>query len=188
MGEGSVRAFLALEIPDSIRTRLAADLEALRQELPRSRWTRRAGWHLTVKFLGDVEPTVVADLIAELDPRLRGLEPVSVNLGKTGFFPTATRPRVAWIGGSTEGAEEVVAAVEEATELVGFPRERRPWSAHVTLARMKSQWPKEAVGRFLAWGDRLHLEEFTAREVVLFESDLQPGGAVYTALERFQLE
>jgi 2'-5' RNA ligase len=113
---------------------------------------------------------------------------VTVELGKTGFFPTSTSPRVAWIGGSAVGAEKVVKAVEDAAAVVGFPRQRHPWSAHVTLARMKSQWSKDAVARFLAWGDSLNLEEFTCREVVFLKSDLQPGGAVYTALERFPLE
>jgi len=53
---------------------------------------------------------------------------------------------------------------------------------------MKSQWSKDAVARFLAWGDSLDLEEFICREVLFLKSDLQPGGAVYTALERFPLE
>jgi 2'-5' RNA ligase len=56
------------------------------------------------------------------------------------------------------------------------------------MARLKSQWSKEAVNRFLEWGDQLELDAFTCREVVLFESDLQPSGAVYTALERFSIE
>jgi 2'-5' RNA ligase len=78
--------------------------------------------------------------------------------------------------------------VPRAAEAVGFPRERRQWSAHLTMARLKSQWSKEAVNRFLEWGDQLELDAFTCREVVLFESDLQPSGAVYTALERFSIE
>jgi 2'-5' RNA ligase len=58
----------------------------------------------------------------------------------------------------------------------------------LTQARFKTQWSKAAVDRFLEWGDNLDLEAFICREVVLFSSDLQPGGAVYTALERFPLE
>jgi 2'-5' RNA ligase len=188
MNEAVVRSFLAFEIPEVVRSRLASDLEKLRESLPRSRWTRPQGWHLTLKFLGEVARPTLGDLVAELDPRLQNLEPVSVKLGRTGFFPTAMRPRVAWIGGSAAGGEGVASAVEAAATAVGLPRERRPWSAHVTLARMKSQWSKDAVDRFLEWGDGLNLDEFLAREVVLFKSDLQPGGAVYTALERFPLE
>jgi 2'-5' RNA ligase len=156
--------------------------------MPRARWTRPEGWHLTLKFLGETERPVLADLAAELGPRVKTLDAVPVNLAKTGFFPSSTRPRVAWVGGTAEGVDKVVEAVEEAAENAGFPRERRPWSIHVTLARLKSQWPRDAVDRFLEWGDHLELEAVTCSEVVLFESDLQPGGAVYTALERFSIE
>ncbi len=143
---------------------------------------------MTLKFLGEVQPPVIADLVAELAPRLRGIEAVTVELGRTGFFPSSMRPRVAWVGGTASGVEDVLAAVEEAAEKVGFPRERRPWSVHLTQARLKSQWSKAAVDRFLEWGDVLDLELFTCREVVLFSSDLQPGGAVYTALERLPFD
>jgi 2'-5' RNA ligase len=188
MSDPEIRAFLALEIPDQVKAQLASAQGELRHDLPKARWTRMQGWHLTLKFLGEVERSVLADLAAELSSRIRGLGAVPVKLEKTGFFPSSMRPRVAWVGGTADGAEEVVAAVEEAAESVGFSRDRRPWSVHLTLARLKAQWPKAAVDRFFDWGDKLDLKAFTCREVVLFSSDLQPGGAVYTALERFPLE
>jgi len=188
MSGDSIRAFLAFEIPDQVKAQLASAQGDMRHELPKARWTRQQGWHLTLKFLGEVERPVLADLASELAPRVLGLGAVPVKLDKTGFFPSSMRPRVAWVGGTADGVEEVVAAVEEAAELAGFPRDRRPWSVHLTQARLKTQWSKAAVDRFLAWGNNLGLEAFTCGEVVLFSSDLQPGGAVYTALERFSLE
>jgi len=188
MSDQTIRAFLALEVRDQVKAQLASAQGELRHELPKARWTRTEGWHLTLKFLGEVERPVLADLVAELAPRLRGLGAVSVKLDKTGFFPSSMRPRVAWVGGAADGVENVVAAVEEAAELAGFARDRRPWAIHLTQARLKMQWSKAAVDRFLEWGDNLDIEAFTCREVVLFSSDLQPGGAVYTALERFPLE
>jgi 2'-5' RNA ligase len=188
MTEDSARAFLAFEIPGDVKARIEEARAGLREELPPARWTRPGGWHLTLKFLGEVEREALETLGSRLEPDLSSIKRVTVRLQKTGFFPSSMRPRVAWIGGSAVGGDEVAAAVETAAASVGFKRERRPWSAHVTLARLKSQWPKQAVDRFLAWGDDLGLEDFVCREVVLFESDLQPGGAVYTALERFSLE
>jgi 2'-5' RNA ligase len=182
------RAFLALEVPAGVKEQLAAAQEDLWRELPRARWTRPDGWHLTLKFLGEVAAPALDGLAAELATRLRGLGAVNVRLGGTGFFPSAARPRVAWVGGAAEGVEAVVAAVERAAEGTGFPRERRPWSIHVTQARLKDRWPPEAVDRFLKWGEELDLEPFNCGEVVLFRSDLQPRGAVYTALERLPLE
>ena len=182
------RAFLALEVPAAVKTQLVAAQENLRRELPRARWTRSDGWHLTLKFLGEVEAPALEELATALAPRLRGHGGVSVRLGGTGFFPSPERPRVAWVGGAADGAESIVAEVERAAEAAGFPRERRPWSIHLTQARLKDRWPSAAVDRFLEWGETLDLEAFDCREVVLFESDLQPGGAVYTALERLPLE
>ena len=182
-----IRAFLALEEPAAIKGRLAAAQEGLPRELPRARWTRPDGWHLTLKFLGEVAAPALDGLAAELAPALRGLGAVNVSLGGTGFFPSPARPRVAWVGGVADSAELIVEAVERAAEGTGFPRERRPWSIHLTQARLKDRWPSAAVDRFLEWGEELELKPFGCREVVLFESNLQPGGAVYTALERLPL-
>jgi 2'-5' RNA ligase len=94
---------------------------------------------------------------------------------------------VAWVGGAGVGAGPVVEAVEEAAEAAGFARERRAWSVHLTVARLKGRWPRSAVERFLSWGGALELEAFACRERVIFERALLPGGAVYTALERMPL-
>jgi 2'-5' RNA ligase len=187
-GSGLVRAFVALEIPEEIRSQLKAIQSAWRSRLPRARWTRPEGWHLTLKFLGEVDRQMPGALAEDLAPRIRGLGPVSVRLAGTGFYPTAVRPRVAWVGGTAERVDAVVAAVEESAERLGFARERRVWSVHVTQARLKERWPASAVQSFLDDGEMLQFKPFECREVVLFESDLQPGGAVYTALGRLPLE
>jgi len=188
MQTGLIRAFLALEVPAAVKTQLASAQEVLRRELPRARWTRPDGWHLTLRFLGEVAAPALDELTTALASRLRGIGAVSVRLGGTGFFPSPARPRVAWVGGAADGAESVVAEVERAAEAAGFPRERRPWSIHLTQARLKARWPSAAVDRFLEWGEALELDAFDCQEVVLYKSDLQPGGAVYTALERLPLE
>jgi len=186
--EDSFRAFLALEIPDEVKRLLADEVGALRGELPTARWTRPAGQHLTLEFLGEVVPAVVDNLITALTPRLAGVGAVRVRLHGSGFFPSPMRPRVAWVGGGAEGADKVMAVVEDEAEVLGFKRERRPWSLHLTQARLKTQWPQWAVARFLEWGGRLDLGSFSCSDVVVFKSELQPGGAVYTPLVRMPLE
>jgi 2'-5' RNA ligase len=182
-----IRAFLALEIAEPVKAALAADRGRLRADLPRARWVRPESQHLTLKFLGETPPEVFGALTADLAPRIAGLGPVSVRLHGSGFFPTPARPRVAWLGGTAEGVEPLVEAVEEVAETHGFPRERRPWSLHVTQARLDRPWPPAAVERFLAWGSGLHLPSFSCAEIVLFGSRLERGGAVYTPLERMPL-
>ena len=182
-----VRAFFALEIPEPVRAEVGASREPLRAELPRARWVRMDGQHLTLKFLGDVAPAALSTLATDLGPRLAGLGAVTVRLAGCGFFPSPSRCRVAWLGGIADGVEPVVAAIEEVAAGHGFDRERRPWSLHVTQARLDRPWPPAAVERFLAWGEALRPEPFVCSEVVLFSSRLQPGGAVYTPVERMPL-
>ncbi|MFV2073573.1 MAG: RNA 2',3'-cyclic phosphodiesterase [Thermoanaerobaculales bacterium] len=182
-----IRAFLALEVPAEIKRRLADEAGAVRRELPTARWTRPEGQHLTLKFLGEVAPAVVDDLVRGLTPRLAGSGPVRVHLRGSGFFPSPKRPRVAWVGGAAEGADVVVAAVEDEAEVLGFARERRAWSLHLTQARFNRPWPQAAVARFLEWGNHLALGPFRCSEVVVFASERRPGGAVYTPLVRIPL-
>ncbi len=185
-GKG-VRAFLALEIPDPLREEIAGHQSRLRQQLPRARWVRATSLHLTLKFLGDVLPNRLQDLVAELGPRLATLAPVQVGMAGSGFFPTQKRPRVAWIGGQAIAIEPVIEAIEAVAARFAFARERRPWALHLTLARLKGPWPAAATEEYLAWGKGLRLEPFDCSEVVLFSSSLQPDGAVYNALARMPL-
>lgn len=182
-----IRAFLALEIPESVKAEIGATREPLRSELPRARWVRMESQHLTLKFLGEAPTTVLSALAAAAGPRLAGLGVVTVRLGGCGFFPSPSRPRVAWLGGVADGVDPVVAAVERSAAELGFGRERRAWSLHVTQARLDRPWPAAAVERFLSWGETLRVEPFKCAEVVLFSSRLQPGGAVYTPIERMPL-
>jgi 2'-5' RNA ligase len=187
LSDGCVRAFVAFELPAAQRARLEAELGELRPELPPSRWTRPEGWHLTLKFLGEVERAALARLAGALRQNLGGHPAPTARLGGSGFFPSPANPRVAWVGGAVAGVEPVIEVLEEAAEAAGFARERRPWSVHLTVARLKARWPRSAVERFLGWGGALELEAFACTDVVLFESALVPGGAVYTALERIPL-
>jgi 2'-5' RNA ligase len=183
-----VRAFIALEIPAAVKQALGEGREPLCAELPRARWVRADGQHLTLKFLGEARRDALQRLVADLRPRLLGSGAVAVTLAGGGFFPRPARPRVAWIGGTADGIGPVVEAVERTAVQHGWSAERRPWSLHLTQARLDRPWSAEAVERFLRWAHELRLPEFTCREAVLFSSQLQRGGAVYTPLERLPLE
>jgi 2'-5' RNA ligase len=182
-----VRAFLAFEIPSRVKQELAIVQQQWRETLPRARWVRPSNQHLTVKFLGETPPSALDELSEQLQAPLRGLGQVAVTLCGTGFFPSAARPRVAWIGGSAHGADEVAQIVNRVAATLGFEVDRKAWALHVTQARLRDPWRSPAVEAFLAAGEKLKLEPFTCLELVLFESVLSPSGAVYTPLERFQL-
>ena len=182
-----VRAFLAFEMSVEVRQRLAEEMQTLRRRMPDARWVKPSGLHLTLKFLGETSQDVLDAVTAELAPLVGTLDAVPVQLAGAGFFPSRTRPRVAWVGGEARGALEVARTVEEVASKNGFEREGRPWSLHLTLARLRTPWPARDVAAFEEWGQRLELAPFVCTEVVLFSSDLQPSGAVYTALQRMRL-
>jgi len=186
-GSGTIRAFLALEMPEEIKGALAREMEALRPRLESARWVRPAALHLTLKFLGESRPAELEALTASVRPALARCAPVEVRLSGSGFFPGPRRPRVAWVGGEAPGSREVAAAIEDAAAGLGWERERRPFALHLTLARLRSPWRRESVERWLEWGRGYSAVPFTCREVVLFESRLGAGGAVYTPLERLAL-
>lgn len=186
-GPNRIRAFLALEIPDSVRATIRREQNSIKRQLPRARWTRPEGQHLTLKFLGEMTAETFSRLRPEITARLDGLPAVSIQLSGAGFFPSQRRSRVAWIGGEARGGSVVASAVEAAAAKVGFEADRRPWALHLTQARLNRPWPTDAVEAFLEWGQGLELKPFTCREVILFDSKLQPSGALYTPLERFPL-
>ena len=184
----AIRAFVALEMPDDVRRRIGELQHRLRPLLPPARWTRPAGQHLTLKFLGDSAPAVLDSLAEELASQLLVLGAVRVELREGGFFPSRRRPRVAWIGGSAAGGERAAVVVERVAGQHGFPPDGRPWTLHLTQARLDRPWPRAAVERFLDETERLDLPPFECREAVLFASRLGPGGAVYTPLARLPLQ
>ena len=188
MADPLVRAFVALEVPETVRAVLRGGLDNLRSRLPRARWVRSEGLHLTLKFLGESERDRLERLATGLRVGLAGVGPVRVALGGGGFFPGRARARVVWVGGVAEGAREVAAAVEDAAAGLGWERERRVWTPHLTLARLDRPWPGQAVDEYLAYWQTTPLPAFTCHQAVLMASRLAAGGSVYTPLERVSLE
>jgi len=183
-----IRSFLAIELPREIHDLIEGVKERLRPALKGIRWTRAEGMHLTVKFFGDLFPGNV-DRISEIVGRNAGdVVPMELTLGPPGGFPDLKRPRVLWlgIGGETGSLAALQAAIERDLEECGFPGEKRSFKAHLTLGRARSHGGIiSGTGDLLEMAGDLSAHRFDARELILFRSELKPGGAVYTKLARF---
>jgi RNA 2',3'-cyclic 3'-phosphodiesterase len=195
-----MRIFIGIDLDDEVRTKIARFLDGVRGFAPDARWVRPESLHITLKFIGEQKPEQV-DAISECLRRVEG-SVVDIRLGGHGFFPTAKSPRVFWIGiqsGPELGglATNIDASVAE----LGIPREDRPFSPHLTLARggggsgspkrRKSDRPNSTFEvlekRLAAMGD-LEFGTMTAREFILYQSQLSPKGSKYTKLQHFPLE
>jgi len=189
MGDANpIRAFLAIELPRDIRRLLEDIKERLRPAVRGVRWTRAEGTHLTLKFFGDILPEDVDRISGVVGKRTRDAVPLGLSLGTPGGFPGLKRPRVLWIGvgGEAERLAALQASIEGDLERLGFPGEKRSFTGHLTLGRARSRDGGISGTENLAEtvGD-LSAHRFEARELVLFKSDLQPTGPVYTTLARF---
>ena len=180
-----MRLFVAMDIPDAVRTALTSLVAALRPAGGSARWTHVENAHVTLKFIGEVPVERAEPIRAALMP-VRLPVPIEMNFRGVGFFPDAARPRVFWAG--IESGPELGAlssAVEAALEPVGIPRERREFSPHLTLARFDKAGRLESLRQAIAAAGALEFGRGTAREFYLYQSVLKRGGAEYTRLATY---
>ena len=200
-----IRAFIAVELPESLREAITKIQDALKGALSgsgvrtdaknsdmRLQWVRAESLHLTLKFLGDIEPEQVEVLRAALSEAIAGIAPFSVELEGIGGFPDTRAPRVVWAGvrpGGQPPLMRLASAVETALVLCGFPPEEKPFSPHLTLARVKGR--SRALGNVL-YSVQTHsssgvLGTLPVRSIGLIKSELRPSGSIYTPLFRLPL-
>lgn len=182
----TLRLFVALDLPDAVK----AALSALRTDITGASWSKTANMHLTLKFLGD---GIEESRVPELTTALQAVQGAAFSLALQGvgrFQPGDRQPaRVLWAGlDAPRDLPNVAAAVEHVLAPLGFPAERRGFSPHLTLARLKLEGNDPAVGRFLERHAGLHSDPFSVAAFHLYSSLLSPHGATYRRLASFPLE
>ena len=189
MSVAEIRAFIAVPVDEAILTRLLELQQQLRQTEAPVSWTRPAGMHLTVKFLGNMSEALLPSIAAALAGIAGERAPFRISVEGTGGFPNLRRPRVLWAGieQGKDALIELATAVDAALTTHGFPPETRPYNPHLTLGRIKEP---NNLARLIALlqshaGD--HFGEMIARELILFRSELSSAGARYTPLHRLTL-
>ncbi len=183
-GDGAIRAFFAIEIGPDARRAAAAVAQRLRGDPGGDgvRWVRPEALHVTLRFLGEIDPAAAAPLARRASQELAALDSFSLRLGPAELFPSPRRPRVVALGlEPTAPLRELVEAVERSCAAEGFAAEERPFRAHLTLGRIKGRsFPTVAALAVPA-------AEFAVSEAVLFRSELSSAGSRYTPLERIRL-
>lgn len=180
------RGFIAVDVPGGpVLDALAGDFE---KASPSLKVVSTRQLHLTVKFLGDTEEGLVPQIVTAIKEATAGLRPFQIRVRGTGAFPSLGRMNVIWVG--VEGAEpiaRVADSLEASLDRLGFPRERRPWKAHVTLARVKGGRNLDRVRGILEAHATADFGTYTVDSVHLKKSVLTPQGAQYSVVETVRL-
>ena len=184
-----MRLFVALDLPEPVHHELTNLIAELKDQCPDVRWVRPEGIHVTLKFIGHVDPAKLDDIRHALETA-HSDQPVEMQFRGMGFFPNERRPRVVWCG--VEGSPNLAKLaqdIEAALAPLGIERETRAYTPHLTLARIDVEKVR-----------RTHLEKLVAttkkfenssfgetheRQFHLYESVTKRSGAEYKILHSF---
>lgn len=178
-----LRTFVALELPPSTRSSLATAVDGMKKTVPGVRFVRPETLHVTLRFFGSTSPTRVPEMIRGLGARCAGVSAMAVPLRGLGFFPSPARPRVVWLGMELPPAAfDLQRRCEDLAVSVGFEPEEHPFRPHLTLGRVEGR-------QHFAVTDvpPIDLGVVILDRLVLFQSELRPGGASHTVLDSWEL-
>ncbi len=194
-----MRLFVALDIDDAVRRRIAVFLEGVREFASEARWVRAESLHVTLKFIGEQSENEAERIKLALETVAANR--FEMNVRGYGFFPSIWAPRVFWVGiEAGAGLTSLAATVDETLARLGIPKEEHAFNAHLTLARgaggsgsprrQKGDAPNRNFHKLQERLAALPAPEFgtmTAHEFFLYQSQLSPGGSKYTKLAGFAL-
>jgi len=185
----TIRSFIAVELNDTVRE----DLEKIQKDFGRLdcdiKWVKPKNIHLTLKFLGSVHPKKMKEILALLPSLYEKTNAFECDITHVGAFPRAERPRVIWAGIEKNASlvEDLAACTENGLCRLGFAKEKRAFSPHVTLGRVRSQKNIHLLGKALnSYSLSSPIAQRIAR-VTLFKSTLTSQGPVYESLAQIPL-
>jgi 2'-5' RNA ligase len=180
-----IRAFLAIDLPASLRPVLSWAQDELKKSGADVKWVPVGNIHITLKFFGNITDVQVADISERVTSIAAGQEPFSLTVMNAGAFPSPKNPRVVWlgVGGDLDIMRDFHRRLETAFATLGFPPEDRPFSPHLTLGRVKSASGRATLTQCLVRLPSPDCAPFPVSKIVLFRSNLTPQGATYLPLK-----
>jgi 2'-5' RNA ligase len=184
-----VRLFLAIQMTDEILVSLGTGIDRLRETRAAVRWVKPEGMHLTVKFFGETQPEQVDALAGAMSCVCGLFDPFQLCVTGLGAYPDPRRPRVLWAGvEEPSGAlNRLWVSVEKEAARLRWKREKRGFSPHITLGRVKGPINLPRLTERINLIKEQFWGEQEVRELILYSSGLRPDGAVYEKLRVFPL-
>ena len=194
MGRGiifktTIRAFIAVEIDEPNKQKILNLISQLNKSDAAIKWATEHQMHLTLKFLGNINDSDIQKISASLKSIAGDSNAFSIKFPRIGAFPNMNRPRVIWLG-IDKGAEDLTllnSKIENELEKLGFVKEKREYSAHLTLGRVKSLKNIQNLTKLINEIELNLQDEIKINKIILFQSTLTPKGAVYTTLKQYNL-
>jgi len=189
MSEDLIRCFIAVELPADLLKEIAAYTQKLNEQTSGIRWVRPSGVHITLKFLGEITASRVEDVRKSLANISSVAEPFTLSISGAGCFPNRRQPRVIWLGLEHDPAHSLFKLhnwLDDQLTLLGFEKEKRRFSPHLTLGRIKYAGDFKSLFNYIdqnAFPGRI----FHVDRISLIRSTLQPSGAVYNKLADYPL-
>ena len=185
-----IRAFVAVDVGKAVR-KTAAGLIGEFSGIPADvKWVDPEKMHLTLKFLGEVDAREMHHVCRAVKEAAGGVKPFKLAIQGTGAFPNANRPRTIWLGAG-EGDEqigELAERIESSLEKIGYRREARRFTAHLTIGRVRRGGPGVTeIGELIRKYADFAVGQATVREAVVFSSELTRSGPIYEVLSRAAL-
>ena len=185
-----IRTFVAVDVGTAVREtaeELIGEFSAVGADV---KWVDPEKMHLTLKFLGEVDAREIHHLCGAVQEAARGVKPFKLAIRGTGAFPNAHRPRTIWLGAGegTEQLGELAERIESALEKIGYRREARRFTAHLTIGRIRRGGPGVTeIGDLIHKYSDFDIGKATVREAVVFSSELTRSGPIYEVLSRAAL-
>jgi 2'-5' RNA ligase len=183
----SVRSFIALPIPTSVQLTLGQIQYNLKETHTDVKWDSPDKFHITLKFLGNVDISIIEPLSVALSESLKSIHPFDITFTTIGAFPDLHHPRIVWIGiEQSNQTLNLQFIVEKVCNNFGFPKEDRAFHPHITLGRVKGT---HNLGRLTDAIKTITFEPVQSHcsDVLLMKSELRPSGSIYTILKSFSL-
>lgn len=193
MNNEQIRSFIAIELPEEAKSglhRLQTELKS--PEHTFVKWVAPEGIHLTLKFLGNISPQKVTEITRVMEQASQGVSPFQLEIAEVGVFPNLRQPRVLWLGIRGE-VDKLVAwqqRIDNGLAPLGFAKETRPFTPHLTLARLRegvSPRDRRDFGELVMKTPTEVNYKVRVSSLILMKSQLLPGGAVYSRLAEVKL-
>lgn len=183
-----IRSFVAIELPDELRSMLTGLQSQMKSHTQSPvKWVDPSGVHLTLKFLGNVAGNRIAEITQTIEAASSGVPPFQLEVKGLGVFPSLKRVQIIWVGLEGDIAQlcQLQQRIESSLAPLGFPPEGRPFTPHLTLARVRERaTPEErqSLGQFVASARFETVYRFGVDSVYLMRSQLTREGAIYSQI------